>query len=275
MKIEIGISKIKKIARQMMRGKWFSAFAAVICVEALLRAPGFIIGQFIKSDFMSYILDLYTILVCGPLLLGLSCYFLEAFRGEDEGLGSFTKGFARAWNGISLFAMCFAFTFLWSLLFVIPGIIAAIRYSQAFFILADEPDLHPLACIAKSKQMMQPNLSKFFVLELSYVLWQFVLTLPSSVVAAGQMNVSGIISYQALMTEYVRVMQDPVVIVLSLLPILSLPFLLASNACFYDLASGNLVLEYGGEFPRGSAEGSIDTYEISFEESPEEGHEDE
>ena len=46
---------------------------------------------------------------------------------------------------------------LWTLLFIVPGIIAAIRYSQAFYILADHPDKDIMECIEDSKYLMQGN----------------------------------------------------------------------------------------------------------------------
>ena len=56
------------------------------------------------------------------------------------------------------------FIFLWSLLLIVPGIIAAIRYSQAFFILADDPSKGIRQCMDESKAMMNGNKMKYFCL---------------------------------------------------------------------------------------------------------------
>ena len=61
--------------------------------------------------------------------------------------------------------------FLWSLLFIIPGIIAAIRYSQAFLIKLDDPDLSATECIDKSKEMMNGHKMDYFLLILSFIVW--------------------------------------------------------------------------------------------------------
>ena len=47
------------------------------------------------------------------------------------------------------------FTLLWMLLFIIPGFIAALRYSMAYFILKDNPEIGALEAIRRSKEMMK------------------------------------------------------------------------------------------------------------------------
>src|SRR6185369_11915903 len=60
---------------------------------------------------------------------------------------------------------------LWALLFVIPGIIAAISYSQTFFILAENPDMDPMVALEKSKAMMDGNKWKYFDLCIRFLGW--------------------------------------------------------------------------------------------------------
>ncbi len=67
---------------------------------------------------------------------------------------------------------------LWSLLFVIPGIIAAYRYSMALYVLIDNPELGALECLRRSKEMMRGNKFKLFVLELSFIGWILLATIP-------------------------------------------------------------------------------------------------
>ena len=59
-------------------------------------------------------------------------------------------------------------TVLWSLLFVVPGIIAAIRYSLSFFILADNPDIKARDAIEKSKQMMKGKKLKYCIVSICF-----------------------------------------------------------------------------------------------------------
>ena len=66
-------------------------------------------------------------------------------------------------KALGLFLFQGLFIVLWSLLFIVPGIIAAIRYSQAFFILADDPNKGIRQCMDESKMMMRGNKAKYFV----------------------------------------------------------------------------------------------------------------
>ena len=67
---------------------------------------------------------------------------------------------------------------------MIPGIIAALRYSQAFYILADDPSKNIMQCISESRDMMMGNKSKLFRLLLSFIGWGILASLASAIVRA-------------------------------------------------------------------------------------------
>ena len=66
--------------------------------------------------------------------------------------------------------MCI-FVFLWSLLLIIPGIIAALSYSMTYYILADNPDVTASEAINMSKRMMFGHKTELFWLYLSFIGW--------------------------------------------------------------------------------------------------------
>ena len=274
MTVELRIGKLKKLARQMFKGKWAISIAVVLIAALLRTAPPFILTTLSSSDLISYIADLYTLLITGPLLLGLAHYFISQFRGEEgAGLGSITGGLGRFWSGVSLFVVALVFTFLWSLLFVIPGIIAAIRYSQAFYILADNPGMPAFECIARSKQMMRENKGKFFLLELSFLPWIIIASIPSSIAMSGYLDLSGVMYSETVFEDFARALaiaeSQPLVRILSILPLFVCVYMYMANACFYDIVSGNLRLEFGGQVPQTNDPYSRDTYEITgFTQEP-------
>lgn len=63
------------------------------------------------------------------------------------------------------------FTYLWTLLFIIPGIIMAYAYSMAIFVANDNPELTPMEAIKKSKELMRGHKWDLFVLDLSFIGW--------------------------------------------------------------------------------------------------------
>ena len=63
------------------------------------------------------------------------------------------------------------YSFLWSLLFIIPGIIASYSYAMTGYILAEHPELTASEAIASSKEMMSGNRFRLFCLQLSFIGW--------------------------------------------------------------------------------------------------------
>ncbi|MCL2024719.1 MAG: DUF975 family protein [Coriobacteriia bacterium] len=61
--------------------------------------------------------------------------------------------------------------FLWSLLFVIPGIVAMYRYALAPYILFENPGKSPAQCITESSMLMKGRKGALFTLDLSFILW--------------------------------------------------------------------------------------------------------
>jgi len=88
---------------------------------------------------------------------------LDIFRSFDH--------FGKA---LSIAVLQTVFIFLWSLLLVIPGIIAAYRYSQAYYIMYDHPEYSAMRCLKESSRMMRGWKWKLFVLELSFIGWNLL-----------------------------------------------------------------------------------------------------
>ena len=63
------------------------------------------------------------------------------------------------------------FEILWSMLFVIPGIIKSIAYSMTFYIIAENPDISATDAIKKSQEIMQGHKMEYFILQLSFIPW--------------------------------------------------------------------------------------------------------
>ena len=61
--------------------------------------------------------------------------------------------------------------FLWSLLLVVPGIVAAYRYRQALYLLLDHPEKSAWQCLRESGALMSGHKWELFVLDLSFLGW--------------------------------------------------------------------------------------------------------
>lgn len=117
-----------------------------------------------------------ALLIIGPLEYGKAYLFLKQARdGQPMQLGDMFRGFQDDFGGTFLIGlMTNIFTALWSLLFVIPGIVKAYSYSMAYYIKLDHPDYGWKACIDESRRMMQGHKWERFVLDLSFLGWIIV-----------------------------------------------------------------------------------------------------
>ena len=66
------------------------------------------------------------------------------------------------------------YTLLWSLLFIIPGIIASYSYAMTGYILAEHPELTASEAIERSKEMMSGNRFRLFCLQFSFIGWSIL-----------------------------------------------------------------------------------------------------
>ena len=167
--------ELRADARQALNGKWGQMVLVALiylAVTGIWSAPGGMKAEKEHFDFAADVLFPFIgFLISGPMAYGIIHYFLKFIRNEEEELSDLFQGFRQFWKTVALYLLVCVFTVLWSLLFVVPGIIAAIRYSQSFFILRDNPELSPMEAIAKSKLMMDGYKSRYFCLGMSFIGW--------------------------------------------------------------------------------------------------------
>lgn len=154
-------SELRAIARANLKGFWGISILVCFLYGVIMGVLGYI-------PIVGYIAAL---LVSGAFSYGLYAFFLQQNRGQQPELGVMFSGFQRFGATLVLYLLMAIFTFLWSLLLVIPGIIAAFRYSMAYFIMIDNPGIGALEAIDQSKQMMKGYKGKLFMLYLSFIGW--------------------------------------------------------------------------------------------------------
>lgn len=108
--------------------------------------------------------------------VGLVYYILEFINDKKRDLKDlfhFSNDFGRIFLTGLLESV---FTFLWALLFIIPGIIKGIAYSLVPFILADKKynDLGYTETLKKSEEIMMGHKMDYFVLGLSFIGWHIL-----------------------------------------------------------------------------------------------------
>ena len=120
----------------------------------------------------------FSFFVGGPITVGKSAFFVRCVRGfrEFENLfSSFKKGYYIK-TCKTMFFMNLEI-FLWSLLFVIPGIIKSYEYRMVPYLLSDNPDLSTREALRMSREMMDGEKLNTWVLDLSFIGWRILGTL--------------------------------------------------------------------------------------------------
>ena len=112
-----------------------------------------------------------SLIIAGPMAVGLCFVFLSLSRRENANVGQLFEGFNRFGTPLAACLLMNIFIFLWSLLLIIPGIIAGYAYSMTFFIIADDPTVTPFDAISRSKKMMQGKKWKLFCLQWRFFGW--------------------------------------------------------------------------------------------------------
>ncbi len=138
-------------------------FEYAVAVAARMAPPFYAI-------LLSWLTDLLVYLVG----LGFIIFLLNTIRRVGACCGNLLDAFPLFFKVIVLELLKYIFTFLWSLLLIVPGIIASYRYRQAVYILLDHPEKSPLQCIRESKAMMAGHKGELFVMDLSFIGWNIL-----------------------------------------------------------------------------------------------------
>ena len=145
------------------------------------------------------ILDVALRLTTIVVSAGFVIFCMNTVRHMNSGYGNLLDGFGIFFRVIWLDILIAIFITLWSLLLVVPGIVAAYRYRMALFILLDNPDKSALACISESKRMMAGRKAELFVMDLSFIGWYILEIIPFvSIWVTPYTQLSYVLYYEAL-----------------------------------------------------------------------------
>jgi len=153
--------EIMENARECLKGRWQLAISAgliyFVCAILVSGIPK--IGSLIN------------LFISGAFTLGVSQFFLRYSQKENPDLGIIFDGFNHYKNATVAYILMIIYICLWTLLLIIPGIIASLSYSQVFYILSENPELSGSEALRKSKDMMNGHKLKFFTLGLRFFGW--------------------------------------------------------------------------------------------------------
>ena len=126
----------------------------------------------------AWVINLALQLAITVVSAGFILFLLNTVRGTGAVYANLLDGFGMFFRVILLEIVTAVLVTLWSLLLVVPGIIAAYRYSMALYILLDHPEYGVMDCIRESKRMTQGYKWELFILDLSFLGWALLAGLP-------------------------------------------------------------------------------------------------
>ncbi|BCZ47742.1 membrane protein [Clostridium gelidum] len=174
--MEINNNEIRENARLSLKGNW-----KVAIVSSLVYSIVSIIGDFIPES-SSIWFSILTTISNALLIFGYTAIMLHIVRGEDAEFSEIFSECKRFWKGLGMTIVVNIYIGLWTLLLVVPGIIASIKYSMTFYIWVDNPKIGIDEAINKSIEMTDGHKMDIFKLYLSFIGWIVLSLVPSFVV---------------------------------------------------------------------------------------------
>lgn len=135
------------------------------------------------STTVGYSSSIITLLLI-PFTIAASGYYLNHIRGfNPEWKSLYKEGIDNYGSYLITGVLVNVFTFLWSLLFVVPGIIKSLAYSQAKYVIHDNPRLKGKEAIEISKRMTNGFKGDLFSMYLSFIGWYILVGLTGGILS--------------------------------------------------------------------------------------------
>ncbi len=246
-------SDFRYIAREALRGKWLisvlTAFVASLIGAQIASGGssgsstdsdnnrGINLNEYLNAEIVSIlhtvlaallvyamISIIITLIIGGAGKLGYARYNLNLIDREEARFEDLFSQFHRLGDGFIMNLLVTVYTILWSLLFVIPGIIKSFSYAMTPYILYEHPEYNPNYAITLSREMMDGNKFRLFCLNFSFIGWSLLCTVPSFIAMA------------AVLTGNFFLL--PLILVTVIGNLFVSAYMEAANAAFYREVSG-------------------------------------
>ena len=211
------------------------------------------------GSLLSTFVSVLTWLVGMVLSAGFVLYCMAIRRGERAEFLTLFDGFAFVGKVIGLNIVITVFIALWSMLFVIPGIVAAYRYRFALYNLYENPGIGIMEALDMSKRQTVGYKAQLFLLDLSYYGWAFLAALPSAVlewcVSYQELSaIVGLAGTPALITSLLALSDFSWVLIIDLwslaVSLFYLPVYQCTELGYFETAKSTSGVGFGAEPPR-------------------------
>lgn len=179
--LSIGVAAVAALLGGLIVGSSFLPDISKDVTETLSAwdaiSNALIIGKTIGNLTISVpggLLSLVAFLLGGTLHLGYAQFLLKQHDGGNPEFSDLFSQFHRFGTGFAQRFLRNLYTFLWTLLLVIPGIVKSYSYAMTPFILAENPDMSASEAIRRSMALMDDHKIELFYLDLTFIGWRIL-----------------------------------------------------------------------------------------------------
>ena len=157
----MNLIELMRESREKLKQHWL--IAAFICF-----IYAFLVGA--PSELNTYG-NLLSLLLAGPLQLGMSIYFLNIFYDKPASIENLIEGFKPLLKVLLLYFLISIVTLIGFILLVIPGVIISLGLSMSYYIFIEEPELTIEEILKKSWKLTDGYKMELFILQIRFIPW--------------------------------------------------------------------------------------------------------
>jgi uncharacterized membrane protein len=195
--------QIRLKARESLKGEyWYAVLAAFVAsffgallvnggtfdvdikkdvAEMFGQLPKFIKLYLVVVGGIAGTVSFVSLILGGVIQLGYAGYLLKQHDREIHSVKDIFSQFDRFGQGFLQLLLRNIYTFLWGLLFLIPGIVKSFAYAMTPFIMAENPDMTAKEAIRLSKEKMDGHKGELFWLGLTFFGWSLLAPLTGGI----------------------------------------------------------------------------------------------
>lgn len=161
---------IKELAKRNFVSQYGISIGAYILITVLMGAVS------------GVTMGLGTLLLVPPFIVGYASFTIHIYKYEQGDISDmFNVGFNNYGRNLGGILWMWLFTFLWTLLFIIPGIIKSLSYFMTPYLLADSRRISPTEALKLSMRMTNGYKGMIFVTYLSFIGWAILSALTGGI----------------------------------------------------------------------------------------------
>ena len=170
------IDAYKDQAIANLTGKWGSAALYTLIYLFIYQGISWGVQSFLGTE-SGAIFNLVWILACLPIGWSYTVSFLGLTRGEELKTSRLFEGYNDVIRIAFAYIIYASICLIGTLLFILPGIIAGLMYSQIPYILKDNKEMGVIDALRRSREMMAGHKMNLLLLILSFIGWIILVAL--------------------------------------------------------------------------------------------------